>query len=248
MWSVLVAIGRDERFGERISGYGTLMQRSKGAAAAFLASLTLVTGLWIAAPGGEAAAADRPMRVVALGDSLTAGYGLPAADAFPVRLQAALRARGHVIEIENAGVSGDTASGGRDRLDWSVPDGTDAVIVELGANDALRGIDPTVTRAALDDILSRLAARRIPVLFAGMLAPVNMGTDYRQHFDAIFPDLAKRHDVVFYPFFLDGVVAERSLNLADGIHPNARGVAVIVERILPASEQLIDRIKARRGS
>jgi acyl-CoA thioesterase-1 len=215
--------------------------------AAVLGLSSVFAPVWIGAPARAQGAADRPVRVVALGDSLTAGYGLPAAESFPVKLQAALIARGHRVMIENAGVSGDTASGGRDRLDWSIPDGTDAVIVELGANDALRGIDPRVTRAALDDILIRLAARRIEVLFAGMLAPVNMGGEYRAAFDAIFPDLAAKHRPVFYPFFLDGVAGERSLNLPDGIHPNARGVEVIVARILPKAEEVLARVKARRG-
>jgi acyl-CoA thioesterase I len=209
---------------------------------------SVLAGLWIAAPALAQGAADRPVRIVALGDSLTAGYGLPAADAFPTKLQAALRARGHRVEIENAGVSGDTSTGGRDRLDWSVGEGVEAVIVELGANDALRGIDPKVTRAALDDILTRLTARGTVVLFTGMLAPPNMGPDYRAAFDPIFPDLAAKHGVIFYPFFLDGVAADRALNLADGIHPNAKGVDIIVERILPKAEEMLQRVKARRGS
>jgi acyl-CoA thioesterase-1 len=204
--------------------------------------------LWIADAALAQGAADRPVRIVALGDSLTAGYGLASADAFPTKLQAALRARGHRVEIENAGVSGDTSTGGRDRLDWSVGDGVDAVILELGANDALRGIDPKVTRAALDDILTKLTARGIVVLFTGMLAPPNMGPDYRAAFDPIFPELAAKHGVLFYPFFLDGVAADRALNLADGIHPNAAGIDVIVSRILPKAEEMLAQVKAKRGS
>jgi acyl-CoA thioesterase I len=192
-------------------------------------------------------AAEAPVRIVALGDSLTAGFGLSAEAAFPRRLEAALRAKGFAVEIANAGVSGDTASGGLARLDWSVPEGTDAVILELGANDALRGIDPSITRAALDAILRRLDERGIPVLLAGMHAPPNMGSAYVQAFDAIFPELAAAHNVVFYPFFLEGVAAERRLNLADGMHPTAQGVDVIVGCILPQAEELIARVRARQA-
>jgi acyl-CoA thioesterase I len=191
--------------------------------------------------------AAEPVKIVALGDSLTAGFGLAPAATFPARLEAALRAKGHAVQIANAGVSGDTPSGGLARLDWSVPEGTDAVILGLGANDALRGADPNITRAALDGILRRLKERRIAVLFTGMLAPRNLGADYVQAFDAIFPALAKAYDVVFYPFFLDGVVGVRALNQGDGIHPTASGVDVIVERILPKAEELIARVKANRG-
>jgi acyl-CoA thioesterase-1 len=199
----------------------------------------------LAAP---AVAADAPVRIVALGDSLTAGFGLPREAAFPARLEAALRAKGLAVEITNAGVSGDTAAGGLARLDWSVPDGTEAVIVELGANDALRGLDPGVTRTALQEILRRLKERRIAVLLTGMRAPPNMGADYARAFDAIFPALAADGGVVFYPFFLEGVAAERALNQPDGLHPTAQGVEAIVRRILPQVEELIARVKARRNS
>jgi acyl-CoA thioesterase-1 len=195
--------------------------------------------------GLPAAAADKPLQVVAFGDSLTAGLGLESQDAFPARLRQALAARGIVATISNAGVSGDTMSGGLARLDWSVPPGTDAVILELGANDALRGIDPAVTRRALDGILSALAKRNIPVLLCGMLAPRNLGTDYAAAFDPIFPDLAKTYGVVFYPFFLDGVAADPKLNQHDGLHPTAAGVDVIVAKILPKVEELIARVKAQ---
>ena len=195
-----------------------------------------------------ARAADAPVKIVVLGDSLSAGYGLPGQAAFPARLSEALKAKGVAAAIANAGVSGDTASGGRDRLDWSVPDGTDAVIVELGANDALRGLDPALTKAALDAILQKLQQRRIAVLLAGMKAPRNMGPDYASRFDAIYPALAAAHPVVFYPFFLEGVAADAKLNLADGMHPNAAGVDVIVARILPQVEELIARARAARGS
>lgn len=183
--------------------------------------------------------------MVVLGDSLTAGFGLPAEAAFPARLQKALKAKGIDAEISNAGVSGDTSSGGRDRLDWSVPEGTQAVIVELGANDALRGIDPKITRAALEDIVKRLKARNIAVLLCGMLAPPNYGADYAAQFNAIFPDLAREYDVLLYPFFLDGVAADKALNQADGMHPTAEGVDIIVSRILPMVEQLAALAKAQ---
>ncbi|MFL5050387.1 MAG: arylesterase [Xanthobacteraceae bacterium] len=192
-------------------------------------------------------AADAPVRIVALGDSLTAGFGLPPEATFPARLEAALRARGLAVEVANAGVSGDTVSGGLARLDWSVPEGTHAVIVELGANDALRGVDPAVTRSALDAILRRLGERHIAVLLTGMRAPPNMGADYVRAFDAVFPTLAAAHDVVFDSFFLDGVAADRALNQPDGLHPTAGGVEAIVRRILPKAEELVARVKAKRA-
>lgn len=194
------------------------------------------------------AAADAPVKIVALGDSLTAGFGLPGGDAFPVKLEKALKAKGIAATVANAGVSGDTASGGLARVDWSIPDGTEAVILELGANDALRGIDPAVTRKALDGILSRLKERKISVLLCGMRAPPNMGADYAKAFDATFPALAEKHGALLYPFFLDGVAADAKLNQGDGIHPNARGVDVIVMRIMPEIERLITRARALRGS
>lgn len=179
------------------------------------------------------------VKVVALGDSLTAGYGLPDKDGFVPQLQAALTAKGVAADVQNAGVSGDTASDGLARLDWSVPDGTDAVILELGANDMLRGIKPDVTRNALDTILSRLAQRHIAILFCGMRAAPNLGPDYVQEFERIYPDLAAKYGVLFYPFFLDGVAADPKLIQHDGMHPNAAGVDVIVERILPKVQELI---------
>src|SRR5436305_304364 len=184
--------------------------------------LALLAGLGV---GGMATrAADAPVRVVVLGDSLSAGFGLSAEAAFPAKLAQALQAKGIAVAIENAGVSGDTASGGLGRLDWSVPDGTEAVIVELGANDALRGIDPKVTRTALETIIRRLKERHIAVLLVGMLAPRNLGPDDVQAFDSIYPQLAATYDVGLYPFILDGVAGERALNQADGLHPTAAGV------------------------
>ena len=199
-------------------------------------------------PASIANAADRPIKIVVLGDSLSAGLGLPVDDAFPARLAEALKGKGVAVTIANAGVSGDTASGGLGRLDWSVPDGTDAVIVELGANDALRGLDPSLTKTALDAILRKLADRHIAVLLAGMRAPRNMGPDYARDFDAIYPALASTHPVVFYPFFLDGVAADPKLNQGDGMHPNAAGVDAIVARILPRVEELVTRARAARAS
>ena len=195
--------------------------------------------------GALALAADAPVRIVALGDSLTAGFGLSADAAFPVRLQKALTAKGLAVEISNAGVSGDTVSGGLARLDWSVPEGTDAVILELGANDMLRGIDPKLTRQALEEIVRRLSARGVPVLLVGMRAAANLGNDYRRAFEALYSDLAGRYDLVLYPFFLDGVAGEAGLNQSDGLHPTAAGVDAIVARILPKVEELVRR--ARNG-
>jgi acyl-CoA thioesterase-1 len=190
------------------------------------------------------------LHLVVLGDSLSAGLGLPADAAFPARLERALRQKGLAVEVANAGVSGDTASDGLARLDWSVPEGTDAVILELGANDALRGLDPALTRKALAAILDRLRQRHIPVLLCGMLAPRNLGEDYDRRFDAIYSDLAAQHGVLLYPFFLDGVATDPKLNQRDGMHPTAAGVNVIVERILPKVQELIARAgaKAQSGS
>jgi acyl-CoA thioesterase-1 len=192
------------------------------------------------------AGAQAPIKLAVLGDSLSAGYGLPAAAAFPARLQRALRDKGVKVDILNAGVSGDTTTGGRDRLDWSIPEGTDAVIVELGANDALRGLDPKIAKAALEDIVKRLQARKIAVMLAGMYAPRNYGPDYAAQFDPIYSELAKAYGVTLYPFFLDGVAGEAKLNLPDGIHPTAEGIDVIVTRILPTVEAFLNRVSAER--
>ncbi len=206
-----------------------------GAFAAFLA----LCGLFGAAHAAE------PLRLVVFGDSLSAGYQLAADKAFPAQLAAALKAKGHDVSVANAGVSGDTASAGLERLDWSIPDGTNGVILELGANDALRGIDPDVTRKALAGILARLAQRKIPVLLAGMLAPPNMGRDFTARFNAIYGDLARDYDVPLYPFFLEGVAANPALLLADGMHPSPEGVAVIVKNILPAVEAFLAALPGR---
>jgi acyl-CoA thioesterase-1 len=183
---------------------------------------------------------------VALGDSLVSGLGLPANAAFPAQLQAALKAKGFAVEVADAGVSGDTASNALARLDWSVPDGTGGVIIVLGGNDMLRGVDPEITRKALDDILRRLGERRIPVLLAGMRAAPNLGEAYGRRFAAIYPELAAKHGAAFYPFFLDGVAAEAKLNQRDAMHPSAPGVERIVAGMLPKVEELLTRIRQRR--
>jgi acyl-CoA thioesterase I len=200
---------------------------------------------WTAAP---AAHAEAPVKIVALGDSLMAGLGLPEKDGFVPRLQAALAAKGVAVEIENAGVSGDTSADGLARLDWSVPDGTDAVIVELGANDMLRGLKPGITRAALDTVLQRLTARHIAILLCGMRAAPNLGADYVSSFESIYPALAAKYRTLLYPFFLDGVAGNLSLLQGDGLHPNAAGVEVIVQRILPKVEELVAQFRGQKPS
>jgi acyl-CoA thioesterase-1 len=194
---------------------------------------------------GFAQVPAKPIKMVVLGDSLSAGLGLSATAAFPARLQKSLETKGIKVDMINAGVSGDTASGGRDRLDWSVPEGTGAVILELGANDALRGTDPAVTRAALSDILTRLKARKIAVLLCGMLAPPNYGNEYAARFNAIYPELSKSFGVPLYPFFLEGVAADAKVNQADGLHPTADGVDIIVKNILPMVEALLGALPAQ---
>lgn len=185
------------------------------------------------------------IKMVVLGDSLSAGLGLSGPDAFPAKLKNALKNKGISVDMTNAGVSGDTSTGGRDRLDWSVPQGTQAVIVELGANDALRGIDPAVTRAALTDIVRQLKGRGIAVMLCGMVAPPNYGADFAARFNSIYPDIAKSYAVPLYPFFLDGVAANPKLNQADGLHPTAEGVDIIVKNILPAVEAFLGAISKR---
>jgi acyl-CoA thioesterase-1 len=199
----------------------------------------IVCSVALAATAVAAAPLETPVKIVALGDSLTAGLGLPATAGFVPRLQAALAAKGIAVEIANAGVSGDTAADGLARLDWSVPQGTDAVILELGANDMLRGIKPQVTRDALEAILRHLAGRHIAVLLCGMRAAPNLGADYGRAFEPIYPQLAAKYGVLLYPFFLDGVAADLSLLQPDGLHPAAAGVEVLVARILPKVEELI---------
>ena len=191
-----------------------------------------------------ASVADGSIRtIMAFGDSLTSGYGLPPADAFPVKLEAALRARGHAVRVINAGVAGDTTAGGRARLAWMLADKPDAVILELGANDGLRGLDPAETLANLRAIMEQLKAADLPVLLAGMRAPPNLGRDFGAEFDTIFATVALEYDALFYPFFLEGVAARPTLNQNDGIHPNSIGVAIVVKRIIPSVEALLSRVQ-----
>lgn len=220
--------------GARESGYGLWRKLVN-------LGLALVTLACLAPPGRAAT------RILALGDSLTAGYGLAAEESFPARLQAWLRDHGVDAQVANAGVSGDTSAGGLARLDWSLAEPADAVLVELGANDALRGVDPKATDKNLDEILSRLDRRHAKVLLLGMLAPPNLGADYQRAFDAIYPALAERHHVLLYPFFLDGVALDPALNQPDGLHPNARGVQVIVDRIGPYVLRLIGAATVGNG-
>ena len=190
-------------------------------------------------------ASARTLKIVAFGDSLTAGYELPADAAFPSVLERALHKDGFDVSVANAGVSGDTTSGGLERLDWSVPDGTDLTIVELGANDMLRGIDPAVTRTALDGIVSGLVKRGSKVLLTGMYASPSLDSTYREQFAAIFPGLAKRYDVPLYPFFLTGIIGKPDLHLSDGLHPTAAGVDVLVANILPTVEDVLRSMGAK---
>src|SRR5450432_36543 len=230
--------------------YGTFVAGVEGRRAMFMHILVLAIVFMTAGTASAQTSATgptKPIKMVVLGDSLSAGLGLPASSAFPVKLQKALKDNGIEVEMINAGVSGDTSSGGRDRLDWSVPEGTQAVIVELGANDALRGIDPAVTRAALADILTRLKARGITVLLCGMLAPPNYGSDYAARFNAIYSDLAQSFGVPLYPFFLEGVATDARLNQADGMHPTAEGVDVIVRNMLPTVQAFLGAITGQRS-
>ena len=198
--------------------------------------------------GATAAPASQPLRIVVLGDSLVAGLGIKPSEAFPAQLERALKERGHAVEVINAGVSGDTTAGGLDRVGWAVPERTGAVILELGANDALRGLDPGRARSNLDKIITTLKAGGAEVLLAGMLAPRNLGEGYTRAFDAIYPELAAKHGLILYPFFLDGVALMPKLNLDDGLHPNGRGVAEITKKIMPAVEQLIERARAKQAA
>lgn len=220
---------------------------TKAPIAHMVAALVLCNAVLFSAMTAYAADDGSPIRIVAFGDSLTAGFQLQPNEAFPVQLQAALKAKGHNLEIANAGVSGDTASSGLERFDWAVPEGTEGVILELGANDALRGVPPAETKKNLTAILEKLKARNIVVLLAGMRALSNWGDDYQKSFDAIYPDLAKDYDAVLYPFFLEGVVRDPKLNLNDGLHPTAAGIGKIVQGITPSAEALIARVKAKRA-
>ena len=212
-------------------------RRTEGVRTVRLAAgaLLFLVLLAAAAPGIAA-----PVRLMAFGDSLTHGYGLGPGETFPEQLEAALRADGFDVTVLNAGNSGDTTAGGLARLDWALADDPDAMILELGANDGLRGLDPAATYANLDALLAKLKDAGLPVLLTGMLAPPNLGREYGDAFNAVYPRLAEKHDVPLYPFFLDGVAAERALNQGDGIHPNAAGVAEIVARIKPHVVRLLE--------
>jgi acyl-CoA thioesterase-1 len=207
------------------------------AARLFVALALLMTAAW----PFSVAAQGKPLTILAFGDSLVAGFGLGSKEGFVAKLEAALKAKGIEARVVNAGLSGDTSAGGLARLDWALEPKPDFAIVELGANDGLRGLDPAQTRANLDAILTKLKAKSVPVLFAGMYAPPNMGPDYAKLFNALYPELAQKHGVGFYPFFLEGVAANAALNQPDGIHPNAKGVDVIVEKILPHVLKLIGK-------
>lgn len=217
------------------SRYGGIRGQFNRLAAVFLFLAGLLAWPHAGSAGGE------PV-ILAFGDSLTAGYGLPQGDSFPAQLSRALSDAGHPARVINAGVSGDTSAGGASRIDWALAEKPDLVIVELGANDGLRGFEPAQTRKNLDVILEKSLASGAQVLFTGMLAPRNLGKDYAAEFDAVFPDLAEKYpDAIYYPFFLDGVAADPALNQGDGIHPNADGVAVIVDRIMPFVLQALEK-------
>ncbi len=234
--------------------YGAIMAANRARRSLQRLKVVLIAlvcnGVAALAPGLGGVAAqqgDQPVKIVAFGDSLTAGYMLAPSEAFPVRLERALKARGHAVEVVNAGVSGDTTGAGRERLAWSLPDDADAVILELGANDALRGVDPSIARTNLEAILKELKQRKLDVLIAGMRAPRNLGPAYVEAFDRIYPELAASHGALLHPFFLERVALKPQLNLGDGIHPNAQGVNEIVADILPRVEDLIARVRARKG-
>lgn len=208
----------------------------------------LMTAVWPQHARAAEARGGEEVVIVGFGDSLMAGYQLPSGKSFPAQLEDALREEGRNVRVVNAGVSGDTSADALARLDWALPDDADAVIVELGANDALRGFDLAETRRALDDILTRLKERDLPVLLTGMEAPRNYGEDYAQAFREMYAELAEKHGTLFYPFFLEGVAMKPELNMPDGIHPTAEGVAVIVDNILPSVRDLIARARERSAS
>ena len=223
-----------------VSRDGAELRRKQGAG---ISRRALALGAAILIGGAERAFAEGPVRLVALGDSVTAGYRLPAGAGFPQALQTKLTAAGIAVNIVNAGVSGDTTEDGLRRLDWSVAKDTQGVILELGANDALRGFPPKRTEATLEEIITKLQGRGIAVLLCGMYAPRNLGADYVSAFDPIYPRLAQKYGLLLYPFFLDGVVGDPKLTLGDGLHPTAEGVQVIVERILPTVTTFVGELQ-----
>lgn len=224
---------------------GLKEQTRSGTRWAHLNAIWLILAMFAAGINEIAAAAAKPVKILAIGTSLTQGYNLPPGTDFTAVLQAQLRAKGHDVVIVNAGVSGDTSVGGLARLDWALSSDITGAIVELGSNDALRGLDVAQTRKNLDQILVKLKGRNVAVLFTGMKSPRNLGPEYVAAFDALYPELAKAHGVLFYPFFLEGVAANLKLNQADGIHPNEAGTKVIVKGILPYAEKLLVQIKAK---
>ena len=224
-----------------MSGFLKAGRHSYGHWRMIVQALALAAAL-LAAGAGPASA--KALRLVVLGDSLTAGLGLPPGKAFPDQLQAALRAKGFDVDVVNAGVSGDTAEDGLARYDWAIPADANALIVELGANDMLRGLPPEATKKALTAILDKARAAHLPTLIAGMRAAPNLGADYDRAFDAIYTAVAEAPGAILYPFFLDGVAGDAKLNQPDGMHPTAAGVAVIVERILPSVEDLLRRARS----
>ena len=227
------------------SRYRNKWARASGSSA-FL-SLLAILAIFAVGINAVQASESRSLRILALGTSLTQGYNLPPGTDYCAVLEAKLKARGHNVSVINGGVSGDTTAGGLSRLEWLLEEPVDGVIVELGSNDALRSFDTKETTRNLDAILDMLGKRGLPVLFAGMRAPRNLGPEYVDAFDSIFPALAKKHEVLFFPFFLEGVAAEPKLNQRDGIHPNEKGTQVIVRNILPHVEALLAEIKARKS-
>jgi acyl-CoA thioesterase-1 len=223
-----------------VTGYGT--------GAPQVNVIWLILAVFALGINGIAGAVAKPVKIVAVGTSLTQGYNLPPGTDFTAVLQAQLRAKGHDVVIVNAGVSGDTSGDGLARLDWAIGIDVAGAIVELGSNDALRGFSADDTRRNLDQVLAKLKARRIAVLLTGMKAPRNLGPEYDAAFDVIYPELAKKHGVLFYPFFLEGVAANLKLNQADGIHPNEAGTKVIVKGMLPIVEKLLTQISAKANS
>lgn len=206
---------------------------------ALAGAIIAVASLFVAAERTNA----QTISLVGFGDSLMAGYELPPEESFPAQLEKLLRSRGHDIAIANAGVSGDTTADGLARIDWSIPDGTQGVILEFGANDALRGLSPEQSRDNLEAMITRLKERKIPVLLVGILAPPNLGADYERQFNAIYADLASKHDLPLYPFFLDGVVLQANLQLDDGMHPNGDGTRVMAEKFVNIAEAFVKMIK-----